>query len=176
VAQGSAAAAAAAAAAGGGSGVHIDAGVAGVNGEPPTAEPYSAPAVHDFYMLTSPATGIWGNSSSSSSMPLPLRVSVLTEADMLVLQHAQRQRRGPNTRSNSSSNSSGGVFDHAAEAAEAGPFDFDVFCSTSSSRGRMGLSVVVRESAELDNVFVGLTTPNQADQRGLQVGIHPAAT
>jgi hypothetical protein len=166
MAQGSAAAAAAAA-----GGAHGTAGVAGIDGEPPAAEPYSAPAVQDFYMLTSPATGIWGNSSSSSSgLPLPLRVSVMTEADMLALQHAQRQRRGPHARpSSSSSSSSGGVFEHAAEGAEAGPFDFDVFCSTSSSRGRMGLSLVVRESAELDNVFVGLTTPNQADQRGLQV-------
>jgi len=138
------------------------AGAAAADGvEADAATEYTAPTVQDFYMLTSPAGGADGStgSSSSSMFGSPLRVSVLTESDALALQHMQQQR-------GQSSSSSGGYF---AEPDEASALSFDVFCSTSSSKGLMSLSLVVRESAGLDNVFVGVTTTNQADQRGLQV-------
>jgi hypothetical protein len=129
-----------------------------------TPAEYSPPVVQDFYILTSRP----GSLASTSMLPAPLRASVLTEGDMLALQHAQQQhqqqQRGLAGANSSSSGGDCGFDEHAQ-----GQFDFDIFCSSSSSSGRMGLSVVARESAGLDNVFVGLTTRNQADQRGLQV-------
>lgn len=126
---------------------------------------YSPPAVQDFYMLTSrPRVSLAG----SSMLPAPLRVSLLTDSDMLALQqHAQQQQQQWHGTAPHSSSSGGGCgFEEPPEL----DFDFDLFCSSSVGRDMMSLSMVVRESAELDNVFVGLTTPSQADQRGLQVG------
>jgi hypothetical protein len=123
---------------------------------------YSPPAVQDYYMLTSrPRVNLAG----SSMLPAPLRVSLLTDSDMLALQqHAQQQQQQWHGLAPHGSSTCG--FEEPPEL----DFDFDLFCSSSVSRDMMSLSLVVRESAELDNVFVGLTTPSQADQRGLQVG------
>ncbi|WIA30900.1 hypothetical protein OEZ86_000952 [Tetradesmus obliquus] len=56
----------------------------------------------------------------------------------------------------------------AADAWGALP-GFDAFVSTSSSRQLMVLSLVVRSSASLDNVFVGVTSSTHTDQRGMQI-------
>lgn len=125
---------------------------------------YSPPAVQDFYMLTSrPRVNLAG----SSMLPAPLRISLLTDSDMLALQqHAQQQQQQWHGPAPHSSSGGGCGYDEPPEL----DFDFDLFCSSSVGRDMMSLSLVVRESAELDNVFVGLTTPSQSDQRGLQVG------
>jgi hypothetical protein len=81
----------------------------------------------------------------------------------------QQHMQGNWTASSSSSSLGGGLAEGNGDGF--GPsIDCGVYVSnSSSSTGRMGLSLVVRESAGLDNVFVGVTTPNQVDQRGLQV-------
>lgn len=136
------------------------------------------PHLQDFYMLTNPAghNDTTATTSMGALQGAPLRVTVLTESDMLALQHAQQQQQnnrgfgGFGSSSRSSSDSSWG-FGEPGAGQSSPPLDFDIFCSSSSSQGLMSLSLVVRESAGVDNVFVGVTTPNQADQRGLQVGV-----
>lgn len=129
-----------------------------VGQQPPPAPPTLA---QHYYIKTSPALL---RSAGVAGLPaLPLRVNVFTEDDLAPPPPA----------------ASGGAGDAAsgpalaAAAARGSPAGLvggaDVFISSSAGRGQMLLSVVARNSAGLDNLFVGVTSANHTDQRGMQV-------
>lgn len=117
-----------------------------------------------YYLRTSPAVNPLSADAGSQRSPLlPLKVSVHTDSDMQAkeqqLQELQQQDSifgGPS----STGTSLGGLLSGSG---------CDVFCSVSSSKQALTLSVVARGSAAVDNLFLGVTSVNHTDQRGLQV-------
>eukprot|EP00878_Enallax_costatus_P011178 GHUV01011672.1.p1 GENE.GHUV01011672.1~~GHUV01011672.1.p1 ORF type:complete len:351 (+),score=97.97 GHUV01011672.1:648-1700(+) len=117
--------------------------------------PLTDPSVQYFYLKTSPLVRISTDDPTSAAAPVvPLKVHISTEADILA--HQQQQ---------------GGILDLLSNAAQPGSSlpGCDVFCSVSSSQQQLGLSLVSRSSAGVDNLFVGVTGPNHTRQRGLQI-------
>jgi hypothetical protein len=128
--------------------------------------PANDPKVQSFYIktVTSPA-------AVSGAVPLqPLKVAVSTEADMMIQQQQQWQQRASGSSTSSKEGAAAGFADGgSAFSYTAAAASCDIFCTVSSSRQLLVFSFVAKSSAGLDNIFVGATSVNHIDQRGLQV-------
>uniref|UniRef100_A0A383V9C7 Potassium channel tetramerisation-type BTB domain-containing protein n=1 Tax=Tetradesmus obliquus TaxID=3088 RepID=A0A383V9C7_TETOB len=136
---------------------------------------HTEPLMQYFYLNTSRPTA-----AQDGVLPAahPLRVTVLPESD---LQISSSQSSGSSSSSSYPGRPAGpqgqGIWGNAAAGSAGGPAadawgvlaGFDAFVSTSSSRQLMVLSLVVRSSAALNNVFVGVTSSTYTDQRGMQI-------
>lgn len=123
--------------------------------------PLAEASMQYYYLTTSPPVKlpIEATAHAAAAAVAPFKVSVYTEADMLAKQQQQQGVQGP---ASMLSSLGAGGFNSLLSGC-------DVFCSLSSSRQMLVMSLVARGTAATDNMFVGVTSASHADQRGLQV-------